>query len=186
MAPQLSETEKIRFYIGTQSLKQANNQVHLVEFDEENSTLKTAVYYHPQGEIWKLNSSPLNSSLIASCFNTVNSENTCSVKSAVMKVPEITDPDKIENLDIALSLNSPSLIGDVKTTEFHSIDENKMACVSDNQLCLWEVRESVGVCVLSIQLEGKNNPKFTTGKWNPHQNCNQVNEIPNSIEELLN
>lgn len=43
LAAQLAETEKIRFVIGTQSLKQVNNQVHLIEFNEEDSTLKTTV-----------------------------------------------------------------------------------------------------------------------------------------------
>ncbi|CAH1992330.1 unnamed protein product [Acanthoscelides obtectus] len=41
LAPQLGETEKIQFIIGTQSLKQTNNQIHLLEFNEEKSTIKT-------------------------------------------------------------------------------------------------------------------------------------------------
>lgn len=43
LAPQLAETAKISFLIGTQSLKQTNNQIHLVEFNEEISTIKTSV-----------------------------------------------------------------------------------------------------------------------------------------------
>lgn len=43
LAPQLGETEIIRFLIGTQSLKQTTNQIHLVEFNDEVSTIKTTV-----------------------------------------------------------------------------------------------------------------------------------------------
>lgn len=43
LTAQVAETEKIRFLIGTQSLKQVNNQIHLVEFNEETSVLKTNV-----------------------------------------------------------------------------------------------------------------------------------------------
>nr|CAH7754928.1 unnamed protein product [Callosobruchus chinensis] len=46
LAPQLAETEKIRYIIGTQSLKQTNNQIHLLEFDEEKSTVTTLVSKH--------------------------------------------------------------------------------------------------------------------------------------------
>ncbi|XP_025831989.1 EARP-interacting protein homolog isoform X2 [Agrilus planipennis] len=41
LAPVLADTEKIKFLIGTQSLKQICNQIHLVEFNDEESTLKT-------------------------------------------------------------------------------------------------------------------------------------------------
>lgn len=187
LASQLAETEKIRFFIGTQSLKQINNQIHLVEFDEENSTLKTTVFYHTLGEIWKLNSSPLNVSLITTCYNVITNDNTCSIKTSILKIPEESDPDQIGNLDVVVDFPSELLDGDVRTTEFHPTDENKCITVSDNNISLWDVSESNAKNILNVNLEGKNNPKFTTGKWNPHQNCNQVCAILGCsfIHELL-
>lgn len=43
LASQLAETEKIKFIIGTQCLKQTSNQIHILEFNEEISTIKTSV-----------------------------------------------------------------------------------------------------------------------------------------------
>ncbi|KAF2897775.1 hypothetical protein ILUMI_08406 [Ignelater luminosus] len=173
LSAQLAETEKIRFLIGTQSLKQVNNQIHLVEFDEENSTLKTTVYHHSDGEIWKLNASPIDTSKIATCYNTVNRENLCSMKTAILKLPDTENYDHIENLEILTKFNIDSLGTDIKTTEFHPSDASKAACVTDNHVILWDISNTEAQNVLNIALEGKSNPKFTTGKWNPHQNCNQ-------------
>ncbi|GJQ80746.1 hypothetical protein Trydic_g9338 [Trypoxylus dichotomus] len=155
LTPQQSENEKIKFFIGTQSLKQTNNQIHLVEFDEENSTLKTTVFYHTLGEIWKINSSPLNASLISTCYNTITNDSTCSIRTSILTVPEESNPDQIETLEAIVSFPS------------------KLLKVCENQTCLWDTTESEAKSILNIDLEGKNNPKFTTGKWNPHQGYNQ-------------
>lgn len=185
MTPQQAETEKIKFLIGTQSLKQTNNQIHLVEFDEENSTLKPTVFYHTLGEIWKLNSSPVDVSLISTCYNTITSDNTCAIKTSILKIPTDSNADQIENLDVAVNFPSELLESDVKTTEFHPTDATKGVTVSENQVVLWDISESDAKNILDINLEGKNNPKFTMGKWNPHQNCNQVGSGP-QLKNALN
>lgn len=184
LAAQLAETEKIRFLIGTQSLKQTNNQIHLVEFDEENSKLETKVHYHSYGEIWKLTTSPVNPALLATCYNTLDTSGTgCNMKASLLKLPDSdsVNPDVIENLQLACDLiggtNSSSadesLAGDVKTTEFHPVDENRVCTVVDNEVVVMDVGEGQGKVVVGIKLEGKSSPRFITGKWNPHQNCNQ-------------
>lgn len=174
LASVLADTEKICFLIGTQSLKQATNQVHLVEFNDEDSTLKTLVYNHPEGEIWKLNTSPLNPTKLATCYNFVSNENSCSIKTGLYRLPEIENRDRVENLELITEFDTGQYGNEVKTTEFHPIDENKGVTVMENHTVLWDVSEKKAKEVLTVHLTGKNNPKFTTGKWNPHQNCNQV------------
>lgn len=174
LAAQLAETEKIVFLIGTQSLKQTNNQIHLIDFNEEDSTLKTKVYYHPEGEIWKLNTSPIDVTKLITCYNCVGTENTCSMKTAVFKLPSSENIDNIENLEVVTKFETSAFGTDVKTTEFHPTDESKAVSVTDNQVVLWDISGEDGKCVVAIQLDGKNSPKYTSGKWNPHQNCNQV------------
>lgn len=132
------------------------------------------VYHHSYGEIWKLNASPIDTSKITTCYNTVNRENLCSMKTAILNLPDIENYDHIENLKILTKFNIDSLGTDVKTTEFHPCDANKAASVTDNHVILWDISTSEAQNLLSVTLEGKSNPKFTTGKWNPHQNCNQV------------
>lgn len=174
LTPQQAETEKIRFLIGTQSLKQSNNQIHLVEFDDENSTIKTNVFYFTYGEIWKLTSSPHDSSLVGICYNTITDDNSCLMKSAILKLPKDDISDQIENLDILVDFDTANFGSEVKTIEFHPSDETKSVCITDSQIVLWDITGSSLKCALNVVLEGKNNPKFTIGKWNPHQNCNQV------------
>lgn len=173
LCAQLADTEKIRFFVGTQSLKQVNNQIHLVEFDEEKSTLKTLVYHHSDGEVWKLNASPTDPSLIASCYNSVNKENLCTMKTAILKIPDTFNNDNIDNLEIVTKFDTATFGNDIKTTEFHPNDRTKAASVTDNQIVVWDILSENAQNVSSITLEGKNSPKFTTGKWNPHQNGNQ-------------
>lgn len=172
MTAQVAETEKIRFLIGTQSLKQVNNQIHLVEFNEETSVLKTTVFQHSNGEIWKLTASPTDPARIATCYNTFNHENMCAMKTAILKLPEVENPNEVESLEVVTKFNTEKH-HEIKTSEFHPSDPNRMVSVTENNLILWDISDVEAKAVSSIALEGKNSPKFTTGKWNPHQNCNQ-------------
>lgn len=172
LTPQQAETEKIRFLIGTQSLKQTNNQVHLLEFDDENSTLKTNVYHHPRGEIWNISSSPLKADTLATCFNTVTDEISCSIKTAIYRIPDSENLDKIEDLQLVTDLDSVN--SEVKCTEFHPGEETKALSVCESQIYIWDLGDGRGKSILTVGLEGKSNAKYTMGKWNPLQNCNQV------------
>ncbi|CAH1992329.1 unnamed protein product [Acanthoscelides obtectus] len=95
------------------------------------------------------------------------------MKTDILKIPEVENLDTTENLDVITTLDTSSFGNDVKTTEFHPAEENKAVTVTDSHVVLWDITESAGKSILNIPLEGKNNPKFTTGKWNPYQNCNQ-------------
>ncbi|CAG9813572.1 unnamed protein product [Phaedon cochleariae] len=173
LAPQLAEIEKIKFLIGTQSLKQANNQIHVIEFHEETSIVETSVFYHSEGEIWKINTSPTDPLKLATCYNSVTGESSCSMKTAILTLPEIESSDTIENLEIVTKLDTSIFGSDVKTTDFHPTETNTAVSLTDTQLILWDISGSEGKNILNIPLEGKNSPKFTNGKWNPHQNCSQ-------------
>ncbi|XP_065171436.1 EARP-interacting protein homolog [Atheta coriaria] len=175
LTPQLAETEKVRFFMGTQSLKQAKNQVHLVEFDEENSTLQNTVFYHSQGEIWKLNASPFHKNILSSCYNAINNENlTCKKATCLLKLPEVENSEQIESLEVQNTFDLSSYDDDIITNEFHPIDESKCATVTGNQVVLWDISAQDSKQILNVNLESKGNAKFTIGKWNPHQNCNQI------------
>ncbi|XP_023012429.1 EARP-interacting protein homolog [Leptinotarsa decemlineata] len=173
LAPQLAEIEKIKFIIGTQSLKQANNQVHLIEFNEEISTIKTSVFHHCEGEIWKITTSPIDPLKLATCYNSITSESNCIMKTAIRKLPETENPENIENLEIITKLDTTNFGNDIKTTEFHPNESETAVTLTDTQVVLWDVSQTEGRSVINISLEGKNSPKFTNGKWNPHQNCSQ-------------
>lgn len=99
------------------------------------------------------------------------------MKTAVFKLPENENPEEIENLEIVTVFDTSSYGTDIKTTEFHPSEENKAVSVTDTNIVLWDISESNAKSIISIVLEGKNSPKFTNGKWNPHQNCTQVLQL---------
>ncbi|XP_044746634.1 EARP-interacting protein homolog [Coccinella septempunctata] len=175
LAPILAETEKLKFIIGTQSLKQSNNQIHLVEFNEEESVLKPQLFHHTEGEVWRITSSAVDASKIAVCYNSIIDESTCAMKSHVLKLPENYDSNIIDNLEVSNKLDIPS--NDVKTTEFHPTNETRAASVTENKILLWDLSDFNARPISEIQLETKNNLKYSLGKWNPHQNCNQFSAL---------
>lgn len=132
------------------------------------------IYYHTDGEIWQLHTSLLDATKLAICYNTIGRDNTCCMKTSILKLPTETSTDTIEELKAVTKFDTSAFGSDVKTTEFHPNDEGKASSVTENHVVLWDVTTEEAKSILTIQLEGKNSPKFTTGKWNPHQNCNQV------------
>lgn len=96
------------------------------------------------------------------------------MKTAIFKLPEPANADTIEELTPVTKLDTSQFGNDVKTTEFHPSDDRKAASVTESHVVLWDIAGEDAKSIMNIQLEGKNSPKFTMGKWNPHQNCNQV------------
>nr|CAD7446410.1 unnamed protein product [Timema bartmani]CAD7463673.1 unnamed protein product [Timema tahoe] len=155
LASQLAESDAVRFMVGTQSLKLSNNQVHIVEMNEENGALSTQVYQHSE------------------------EDNMCCMRSAIWRIPPCetdTTPAKLEQLTL---LETEEFGQDVKMTVFHPTEGSKAVTVVNNHFIQWDLAAGDAKLVCSGTMEGKGQPRFTVGKWNPHQNCTQfvtVNE----------
>lgn len=87
LTPQLAESNEIRFFIATQSLK-PNNQLHLVELNEDAVSLNTKIFAHNLGEIWKLNSSPYDTRMLVSCYSSTQKGSQVLMQSALIQLPE--------------------------------------------------------------------------------------------------
>ncbi|XP_048453064.1 EARP and GARP complex-interacting protein 1 [Rhincodon typus] len=68
LTPQTAETDAIRFLVGTQSLKY-DNQIHIIDFDDENNIINKNVLLHQVGEIWHMSTSPADKGVLATCYN---------------------------------------------------------------------------------------------------------------------
>ncbi|ELR60995.1 Protein TSSC1, partial [Bos mutus] len=68
LTPQTAETDAIRFLVGTQSLKY-DNQIHVIDFDDENNIINKNVLLHQVGEIWHISASPSDKGVLATCYN---------------------------------------------------------------------------------------------------------------------
>ncbi|XP_065226219.1 EARP-interacting protein homolog [Planococcus citri] len=168
LSAQVSETEKTKFYIGTQSLKLASNQVHSVQLNEEDDSLKTQVFRHKDGEIWSISSSTKDANLISTCYNTVDeSDGNFGMKSTLWKVPEEDDSDLERLCDFDLKSHGT----DIKIAAFHPNDGSQIATVVDNKVLIWSIGSGFAELANTISMEAKGHPKFTTGKWNPPVNA---------------
>ncbi|XP_006910274.1 EARP-interacting protein isoform X3 [Pteropus alecto] len=101
LTPQTAETDAIRFLVGTQSLKY-DNQIHIIDFDDENNIINKNVLLHQVGEIWHISASPADRAVLATCYNhTLDSKVlTCA---AVWKMPQESEPGSHESPDDAAS-----------------------------------------------------------------------------------
>ncbi|TWW71634.1 EARP-interacting protein [Takifugu flavidus] len=68
LTSQTGETDAIRFLVGTQSLK-FDNQIHIIEFDDENNIINKNVLLHQSGEIWHIAACPADKSVLTTCYN---------------------------------------------------------------------------------------------------------------------
>ncbi|KAK7574137.1 hypothetical protein V9T40_011328 [Parthenolecanium corni] len=161
LAAHVSETEKTQFFIGTQSLKLANNQIHLVQLNEDDNSLHAQIYKHKEGEIWALSASTKDPNLITSCYNAEVDGKFC-MKSSLWKIPaeQDTEVQKLCDFDVE------EYGTDIKISTFHPNDGGQVATVVDNKVLIWNVAEDSCKLSCTIVMEGKGQPKFTTGKWN--------------------
>lgn len=164
-------TEEIRFFIATQSLK-PNNQIHMVEVNEETSKLNgISVFSNNLGEAWKINSSPHDKRILA-CVISNHNKKECEplMKTAILRLPETDQEDKskefMEFADIEILDTQPHSAQDIKTTEFHPSNENLLATVIDDKVLIFNRAESSTKMIAEVP--GKNSRKFFGGKWSNH------------------
>ncbi|XP_055911425.1 EARP-interacting protein homolog [Eupeodes corollae] len=173
LTPQYGETNEVRFFIATQSLK-PNNQLHLLEYNEEKASIRAKIFSHPLGEVWKLNSSPHNARSLLSCYSFQKGAQVIT-HSAVLTIPENLDDNDLDSeflpYDNVEILPTEEFGTDVKTTEFHPTDENILATVVDGKIVIFDRTQVKSRCCAEITT--KNSPKFTTGKWSQHHQGNQ-------------
>lgn len=173
LTSQIAESNEVRFFIATHSLK-PNNQIHLIEYNEDLSTLKAKIFSHPLGEIWKLNSSPYDPRILLSCFSSQKGSQVVT-QTALLNLPEDlenkSENDEFNSFENVEVLQTEEYGNDVRTTEFHPTDAQLLATVIDSKILIYNRGESK--TRIAAEVTTKNSPKFTTGKWSQHHQGNQ-------------
>ncbi|XP_071954533.1 EARP and GARP complex-interacting protein 1-like [Antedon mediterranea] len=186
LTAQVAESEAIRFLVGTQSLK-FDNQVHLLDFDEENNQLNKTVYLHKEGEIWHIASNPANKDILATCYNKTVDNKTERLTS-LWRIPsedDVLDSGAEDHGDSSSSPPTLELLCNLDSANFGNIvctmwepqaDGTKMLTLSENNILEWDLQASSSQARISnsATLEVKGHPKFTCGSWNPHHNNVQI------------
>ncbi|KAK0090614.1 hypothetical protein PV325_010580 [Microctonus aethiopoides] len=174
LSAQNAETDIVRFLVGTQSIKFSNNQIHLVELNDDTNTLRTQIYHHEIGEIWSLQTSPTDPEKFITSYNTINNEGICTMKGALWQLPILDEyTTDIVHLNKISDIDTTSYGNELKTIVYHPMEGSKAVAVVDNNFVLWHLNECTPQVSTVGTLLGKGQHRFTTGKWNPHNGCNQ-------------
>ncbi|CAB3977676.1 TSSC1 isoform X1, partial [Paramuricea clavata] len=182
LTSQSAETDLIRFLVGTQSLRH-DNQVHLIDFDDETCLVNKHVFHHSVGEIWHISSSPSNKDIISTCYNQVI-DNKSEMKAALWRLPLVDEtqppsqtaaPGHPRSLYKLCDLDSNG--ESMKSVLWNpSGDGTQLITLSDQHLKIWQLNADAQAVeeIDTTVLEGKGQPRFTTGAWNPHHGGSQV------------
>ncbi|XP_050074946.1 EARP-interacting protein homolog [Anopheles maculipalpis] len=166
LASQQAESNDVRFFVATQSLK-PNNQLHVVDLNEDSSALQSRIFAHPYGEVWRLTASPHDPRSLASCYSMLKGGTQVVMETALITLPESLEPKDNEQEFLAFenveTLATSEYGSEIRTTEFHPSDANQLACVVDGKIVLFHRAEAATRVVAEIN--AKNVPKFTTGRW---------------------
>uniref|UniRef100_A0A8C1NHM7 EARP complex and GARP complex interacting protein 1 n=1 Tax=Cyprinus carpio TaxID=7962 RepID=A0A8C1NHM7_CYPCA len=184
LTAQTAETDAIRFLVGTQSLK-FDNQIHIIDFDDENNVINKSVLLHDAGEIWHISGSPADKAVLTTCYSKT-SESRVLTCAAVWRMPPEWESGNHESPDD--SSNNPQtleLLCHLDNTAHGSVacvlwepmgDGKRVISLAENHVLLWDLQESSTKATISSSatLEGKGQLKFTAGKWSPHHNNTQL------------
>lgn len=179
MCPYQGDEGDISFFVGTQTLKQDTNQVHLIRLDEDEK-VKSNIFSHPFGEIWAIQGSPHNKRMLSSCYNQIGGtmKNQVTMKAAILTTPE-EFTDEIMAFDVE-ELKIPSN-PDIRAAVFHPSDADSMAVVSDNKIHVLKLNASGEVRQI-CEAPAQGNGKFKHGKWALHnQNSQFLTLFENSV-----
>uniref|UniRef100_A0AAQ5XCT6 EIPR1-like beta-propeller domain-containing protein n=1 Tax=Amphiprion ocellaris TaxID=80972 RepID=A0AAQ5XCT6_AMPOC len=184
LTAQTAETDAIRFLVGTQSLK-FDNQIHIIDFDDENNIINKNVLLHQAGEIWHIGASPADKAVLTTCYNKTSDSRLVSC-AAVWRMPSDWETGSHESPDD--SAHNPQTLellcrlddsahGNAACVLWEPMGDGKrVISLADNNALLWDLQESSTQATVSstATLEGKGQLKFTAGKWSPHHNCSQL------------
>lgn len=186
MCAQTAETNIIRFLAATQSLRQ-ENQIHFIEFDDENNMIDKTVYSHPMGEVWHLSSSFNSEDLFSTCYHDFEHGKIVS-GCAVLKLPAKgekeekhlptqydSSPGHLGTLEQVALLETKEF-GDVLSSHWKPIEnENLLMAVTKNHLLLYDINVSQAELMSSFSLPNKKGHPhtITAGRWNPHHGGKQ-------------
>ncbi|XP_078480991.1 EARP-interacting protein homolog [Ciona intestinalis] len=185
MCSQSAECNVTRFIVGTQSLKQ-ENQIHLVEFDDENNQLEKTVFAHSSGEIWHLSSSFNNPLLFSTCYSNYKDGELvtgCKIHRMVSDSKQETSEndefdsgaENFESIDEVCTVAS-SEINHISSLQWKPVeDDHQVIILGDGKLHLFDLEEEKPNSLFSFMLpEKKGHPLVATcGKWNPHHGAKQ-------------
>lgn len=196
MCTQSSEYLPTRFFVGTQSLESNDNQVHLLEYVEENNSLSKIVFQHKYGEIWHLISLTKQNQNLITCYSSHSSMNKGQNHCSLWRIPidisnNLSDDEnqfsveleKVYDFD-ANNLKIDENLG--KKAQVKPEEEDELIIMLDTKLVHIDLETKDVISYLSSESFNSNlksssrSTKFSTFCWSPHFNGNIVTVVSNN------
>lgn len=93
------------------------------------------------------------------------------MQGAIWKLPALKNTYDTVPLEQISKIDTTPYGSDLRTILYHPTDERKAVAIVDSNFVLWDLVSSPEVVTVGT-LTSKGQPKFTNGRWNPH-NTNQ-------------
>lgn len=199
LAAQKAESEAIRFFVGTQCLRE--NQIHLVEYDDDINVVNKTVFPFDD-EIWVLSPATSRADVVATICDKVVESRVVSCAS-LWRVPGLEtssgsnggeSQSSVQGGDYGdarllklLDLDTSSYGTNPTTALWHPGGEDKCVTLVDDRVLLNDVAiqssntsNSASVVAASAVNEKSHKShldprsKLTTGEWNPHHNSTSI------------
>ena len=181
---QAAETNISRYIVGSQSLQQ-ENQVHVLEYDDENNQLEKYIFSHTPGEIWHLGSCYTDPSIFSTCFNEF-SDGKINHGCALWKLPLDGDSISLNENNSSNQASPMTQLAQLTSPEVKNVcsafwkpieSENQiMTFGSELLIHLWDVDNGEPSFVSSFNI-GESKKYYshvvTNGRWNPHHGAKQ-------------
>lgn len=194
LCAQYNENLPTRFFVGTQSLESSGNQVHLLEYVEENDSLSKAVFKHKVGEIWHLISPSKQPNQLISCYSSHRNMNKVENHCAIWRIPidtsvnldESDDAQMLSDLINIADFNKDGLGADEqlgKVARLKPDEENELILLMETKLVHLDIETKKPVAFISSEGLSKNVNRLTklsTFSWSPHFNGNVICLVSNN------
>lgn len=194
-----NDANLVRFLVGTQSLK-SDNQLHVLEYLEEQHTLSKVIFKHSAGEIWNLAASPQDPQHVLTCYSLQSPtfegqvENRCTLwKFPVDLSCNIIDEDSISPLPLerVADFDFDSAMGRIdvgRNALWRPEEGNQIVNYSGNKVYLWDVESQQLITSFAVEDRSRGSSKLskiTSIRWSPHSNCSTLGvAIGNSLNGM--
>ncbi|KAJ3336823.1 Protein tssc1 [Gonapodya sp. JEL0774] len=180
LAPLAAEGERSRFIVGTAD--RADNEIHLLDFEEDDFEISSLVFRHPR-DIWAITPSPSRVDMLFTAFTNTD-DSVVSMTSALWRMPttEIDEQSKFRHranleLEEVVRFDSrpqkPTHIGGI-LCDPSSPKTDTVVTLEERNLHIWktDVGSSTAQLVRTIDADPHPLPdipsQLNAGVWNPH------------------
>ncbi|XP_004347509.1 hypothetical protein CAOG_04758 [Capsaspora owczarzaki ATCC 30864] len=161
-----AEQEKISFLIGTLTLHH-DNQIHLLEYGDDDQTVTPTVFSHPQGEVWSIAASPSHVDIFATSY-LKPLDGKAQIRSKLFKMPEHDDIGG-EILPLTELFEFTGHNSSISCLSWNPILTSQVAVVDEESIQLWDLNaeETSAKVKTSVKPDTKR-AKLSAGRWHPH------------------